>query len=266
MTGMYRREYRNLIRAIARIYLHDLLLTRRAGRLRDFYVHGAELPPGEEPLSVSLRCERNGAHGYLEELFTEIKRLGRGKVPERTVQRWLFEPADRLLNELRNIAKLLPRELDALADDLRRRVEATRNVEMAVTNLILGRSGIDAEAPTQEWCTRLNKLLRDMKQCFNANCMAFDDIEVALERRRSAAPSARKTVRRRSTDTAQALMRKDLADIRKEANRRYEAQVKLRLRTSLKKVLEQLCKDAAWSRRCQQWRFDTLYQYVVESP
>jgi len=70
---MYKQEYRGLIRAIARVYLHDRCLMALAGRLRDYYVHGAVLSADAQPFSEALRCERNGAHDYLEKVFAEIK-------------------------------------------------------------------------------------------------------------------------------------------------------------------------------------------------
>lgn len=261
---MYRSEHRGLNRAIARVYLQNRDLARLAGDLRDYYVHGGERPAELEPLSRALRCENNGAHGLLENVLTEAKRLGRGHVPGHAVEYWLFGRSGKLLDELRAIAKLLPGELKALATALRRSVEGSRNTELEMMHVMLNESGIDADSTHEQWKTRLNKLLRDLKGHFNANAQAFDDIEIELERMHSEHRPKNRVRRRPPPSSAQAIKRKDLADIRREVRRRCADRTARHLPTDLKKELERLYKDVAWSRRCHQWSFPTLYQYVVE--
>jgi len=253
-------------KAVAAVWGHNCELIEAVGKVRNWMIYGrGKVPPTNDLLSNRLNCEQNTGSGRIEAVASTAKALGRGNFFENTVDYWLKLKSAQLLNELRDMAELLPKSLKAEVQALIAAVEMARNVEDRFANFLADRSGCGEEITPAQWCERLDKLVRDLKKAFEAIRMAL----IVIERDRIEMTEAREATKakfkRRRDREVDSVKQKDMAKIRTEVRRRARVKKAKGISTGVRKELERMYEDEAWSRRCRQWEFRTLYQYVCRA-
>jgi len=250
--------------AVARVWVHNNQLIKQVKREGKWLTGARKRPPEEDDrLSVLLNCERNSGSGRIEMLISAAKELGRGNLPVRTVDYWLNAKSLALLDEIKAIAMALPKSMWAEARALLHAVEEAKNVENRFANFLADRSGCGKEITMVEWFVRLDKLVRDLKKAFEKLRLAIIDIEVIRERQAAERKATRAKFRRRQDKDVDCAKEKDVAAIRKEVRRRVRYRKNKGFATNLRKELEVMYKDFSWTKRCQQWPFETLYTYII---
>lgn len=112
------------------------------------------------PLSESLRCERNGAHMLIENLATALKKLPRGDFDLQLAMNDAKAAFAELLEEIDGIAKNLPEKIYSAISAAA--IKAS-DVAERCCNLTIGVSGASEDISSQEYVTRINKYVRDLK-------------------------------------------------------------------------------------------------------
>lgn len=112
------------------------------------------------PLSESLRCERNGAHMLIENLATALKKLPRGDFDVQMAMNDAKAAFTELLEEIDGIAKNLP---EKIYSEISAAAIKASDVAERCCNLTIGVSGASEDISSEEYVTRINKYVRDLK-------------------------------------------------------------------------------------------------------
>lgn len=264
--------WREFCRAVGRICVHNQALIGAIGEVRNWYVYGkCKAPERNDRLSERLYCERNSASMLLENLISAAKLVGRGNFTDHAVNQCLRVSSSKLLNELTDLANLLPASprYSRCADALIIAVEKSRCVEDKISNFLMDVSGCGREISHEQWCVRLDKLLAELKREFEPIRYELIRIECLRSGEAEKRQKARAKFQKRPDRGADEAKRRDIAAIRKELLRRVRTKNANRIKkglgnlTSKKEELKAMYNDFSWAKRCKQWPIGTLYIYVV---
>ena len=267
---MDNNEHIELLSAVAASCDIDKRITAAIGAVRNWYIGKSADEPSEDKLiSRVMACEENGASEALESFLNAVKNYQIGKVPPEPISNF-FLSANGLLTEFTDLAELLPHSVHDQAQQLIKDTEIARDIEGAMRNLILAKSGAGIGCGLVERFARFDKKLGKLKGAFSdmrATMACLEsDIRGGIYRR--AAPRPQKRVRTErelrlaadKSDIGREVCRRKV-ELEERDKKRYGGEGK-RPRRKLKHILAELCQEENWRERCEQWEFPTLYDYV----